>query len=135
MDVKRLHVTRLMLGLFALLIFTMPIHAQQLIVEPVGKAPPALVPGGTQVAIYNQTAETQQLRVRPPGGNWILVTIPPNGGRNLRCMGCIGGLEAVLAGNRAQAVALSPGIDYEFQHSNTPGEVLVQPRGRRSDSR
>jgi hypothetical protein len=122
-----------MLGLLVARIATAPAHAQQITVEPVGKAPPAVVPGGIQVDIYNQTAETQQLRVRPPGGNWILVTIPPNGGRNLRCKGCVGDLEAMLVGNRAQGVALSPGIEYEVQQGNTAGEVLLQPRGRRSN--
>jgi hypothetical protein len=120
----------LVLGLLGWLLPALPLQAQQITVEPVGKAPPAGIPGGIQVEVYNRTPEAQQLRVRPPGGNWILVTIPPNGGRNLRCIGCTGSLEARLPGNEGVAVPLSPGIEYEVHHGNTPGEIFVQPRGR-----
>jgi hypothetical protein len=116
-----------LIGLITLLFAPLLCYAQQISVEPIPHAPPAIFPGGIQVIIFNRTSEAQQLRVRPKGGNWILVKIPVRNGRNLRCEGCTGSLEVQLPDDDVGLPDLTPGIAYEIRQGRKPGEIVVQP--------
>lgn len=116
------------IGLLATLAAAVQALGQEIIADPVGKAPPATMPGGgIQVDVYNRTRQNQQLRVRAPGGNWYLLDIPPHGGRNLRCATCRRHFEATLPDDDA-SMLLSPGTEYEIRREGQ-GQVLLLPRG------
>lgn len=106
------------------------VAAQEITVEPVGKAPPAGIPGGgIQVNVHNRTTETQHLRIRKPGSNWLLLEFPPRAGRNLRCASCSGPLQGALRDDAANLLQLSPGTEYEIRRE-ADGAVRVRPAGR-----
>src|SRR3954468_23900847 len=116
------------IGLLATLAAAVQVQAQQIIAEPVGKAPPGTMPGGgIQEDVYNRTSEKQQLRVRAPGGNWYLLDIPPHGGRNPRCASCGSHFEATLPDDDDASLLFLPGTEYEIRREGR-GQVLVQSR-------
>jgi hypothetical protein len=107
-------------------------HAQDIIAVPVGKQPPALCFGGagTQVNVYNITRQPERLRLRNPGGNWQVFTLPPNGGLQFCCKVCSNELESRLLGEGESVTGLVPGTTYEIGYSD--GQRLeLRPRGAR----
>jgi hypothetical protein len=106
---------------------------QRIDAAPVAKQPPAQYPGGgVQIDVQNQTEDSQQLRVREPGGNWYVFNFPAHGGLNLRCSTCSEGFEAALLGDRQLSAVLTPGTEYEILYGKSPRRLELRPKGAES---
>ena len=100
---------------------------QEIIATPLAKEAPAQIPGGgIQIDIYNNTNNSQRLRVREPGGNWYVFSLPAGGGLNLRCGECTDHFEASTLDDARSVVNLIPGNEYRFLSENGHGRILVE---------